>query len=224
MPNIIFIAPLAAGKGAISEYLQDNFNYEHISTGDLFREIIKSGSPLGKEINNIITTGALVDDKTTLEVLNQKLDTLNNDQLFILDGFPRNLNQANLLEEILVQKNINNKIKVIFLNIDYEVARKRSLGRVICPNCKKTYNIYFDKFKPQVANICDNCHTNLVKRSDDTEEIFKKRFETYLKETKDVLKYYQDKNLLYEVNANQDIDDVIKDVLKVINGDKYDKY
>ena len=204
--------------------MQDNFNYEHISTGDLFREIIKSGSPLGKEINNIITTGALVDDKTTLEVLNQKLDTLNNDQLFILDGFPRNLNQANLLEEILVQKNINNKIKVIFLNIDYEVARKRSLGRVICPNCKKTYNIYFDKFKPQVANICDNCHTNLVKRSDDTEEIFKKRFETYLKETKDVLKYYQDKNLLYEVNANQDIDDVIKDVLKVINGDKYDKY
>ena len=224
MPNIIFIAPLAAGKGTISEYLTKNFNYEHISTGDLFREIVKSNTPLGEEINKIIVNGDLVDDNLTLEVLKQKLETLNKEQIFILDGFPRNINQAKLLDEELTKRGINNSIKVIYLNIDYDVAQKRALGRLICPNCKRTYNIYFDKLKPQVANICDDCQSNLVKRNDDTEEIFKKRFDTYLKETKDVIGYYRDKGLLIEVNANQDINDVIKDVIKILSGDKYDKY
>ena len=224
MPNIIFIAPLAAGKGTISEYLTKNFNYEHISTGDLFREIVKSNTPLGEEINKIIINGDLVDDNLTLEVLKQKLETLNKEQIFILDGFPRNINQAKLLDEELTKRGINNSIKVIYLNIDYDVAQKRALGRLICPNCKRTYNIYFDKLKPQVANICDDCQSNLVKRNDDTEEIFKKRFDTYLKETKDVISYYRDKGLLIEVNANQDINNVIKDVIKILSGDKYDKY
>ena len=224
MPNIIFIAPLAAGKGTISEYLTKNFNYEHISTGEIFREIIKSGTPLGEEINKTILSGALINDDLTLQVLNKKLDTLKKDQLFVLDGFPRNINQAKLLDEAIVKRGITKQVIVIFLNIDYDIALKRTLGRVICPNCKKTYNIYFDKLKPKITNICDDCHSNLERRVEDTEETFKKRFDTYLKETKDVLKYYQDKNLLYEVDASQDINDVIKDVLEIVNGDKYDKY
>ncbi len=219
MPNIIFIAPLAAGKGTISEYLSKHLGYEHISTGDLFREIIKSGTSLGEEIKEIIAQGSLVDDDKTFQVLKQKLETLNNNQLFILDGYPRNINQAKLLNKLEL-----NNIVVIFLNLDYDVAKKRALGRIICPNCKKTYNIYFDNLKPKVDNICDECHSKLEKRIDDTEETFKKRFNIYLEETREVISYYKDMNLLKEVNANQDINDVIKDVLKIVNGDKYDKY
>ena len=205
MPNIIFIAPLAAGKGTISEYLSKHLGYEHISTGDLFREIIKSGTSLGEEIKEIIAQGSLVDDDKTFQV--------------ILDGYPRNINQAKLLNKLEL-----NNIIVIFLNLDYDVAKKRALGRIICPNCKKTYNIYFDNLKPKVDNICDECHSKLEKRIDDTEETFKKRFNIYLEETREVISYYKDMNLLKEVNANQDINDVIKDVLKIVNGDKYDKY
>ncbi len=216
MKNVIFIAPLAAGKGTVSDYLVDNYNYEHISTGKLFREIIKTGSELGQEIDRIIMSGALVSDELTIKIFKEKLESLDKNKPFVLDGFPRNLNQAKMLDELLVNMNITNNV-VIFLNIDYDLGLKRTLGRLVCPNCKRSYNIYFEATKPLKDNICDNCKITLERRHEDTEETFKKRFNTYLKETKDVITFYKDNGLLKEVDASKNIEDVINDVLNIIN-------
>lgn len=215
MKNIIFLAPLAAGKGTVSDYLVDNYNYEHISTGELFREIIKTGSDLGQEIDRIIMSGALVSDELTIKIFKEKLESLDKSKPFVLDGFPRNLNQAKMLNELLASTNITNNV-VVFLNIDYDLGLKRTLGRVVCPNCKRSYNIYFEETKPLKDNICDNCEIELERRHEDTEETFKKRFNTYINETKDVITFYKDNGLLKEVDASRNIQDVIEDVLSII--------
>lgn len=215
MKNIIFLAPLAAGKGTVSDYLVDNYNYEHISTGELFREIIKTGSDLGQEIDRIIMSGALVSDELTIKIFKEKLESLDKNKPFVLDGFPRNLNQAKMLNELLASTNITNNV-VVFLNIDYDLGLKRTLGRVVCPNCKRSYNIYFEETKPLRDNICDNCEIELERRHEDTEETFKKRFNTYINETKDVITFYKDNGLLKEVDASRNIQDVIEDVLSII--------
>ena len=177
MKNIIFIAPPAAGKGTQSELLKENYNYAHISTGDLLRDTIKAGSDLGKEIDNIISGGNLISDELMIKILKEALIKLPKEKAFILDGFPRTLNQAEVLNDLL--KEIGAKdIKVIYLNIDEENAMHRALGRTTCSNCKKGYNIYFDTMKPKVDGICDICGEKLDRRKDDNEEAFKIRFKT----------------------------------------------
>jgi len=221
MRNIIFIAPLAAGKGTVSDYLVKHYDYEHLSTGELFREIIRTGSEFGKELDKIILSGALVSDDITIKVFKEKLESFDKNKPFVLDGFPRNLNQAKMLSELLSRMNITNNV-VIYLDIDYELGLKRTLGRVVCPNCKKSYNIYFEETKPLKENLCDDCNIELEKRHEDTEETFKKRFDTYLKETKEVIDYYKDNNIFQIVDASQKIDNVINDVIKIIKEVKND--
>ena len=152
MKNIIFIAPPAAGKGTVSEYLVKNYGYEHLSTGDLLRDEIKSGSELGNQINELITKGNLVNDELITELVSDKLKNLESGKPFILDGFPRTLPQALSLEEIFKKYNITNNI-VIYLNIKEEQALKRVMGRVICSKCKKTYNLNNDNLKPKINDI-----------------------------------------------------------------------
>jgi len=221
MKNVIFIAPLAAGKGTVSEYLVKNYNYEHLSTGELFREIIKTGSEFGKELDKVILSGALISDDITLKVFKEKLESFDRNKPFVLDGFPRNLNQAKMLSELLLNMNIMNNV-VIYLDIDYELGLKRTLGRMVCPNCKKSYNIYFDETKPLKENMCNDCNVELARRHEDTEETFKKRFNTYLEETSAVIDYYKKNGLLQVVDASQRIDNVVKDVVDIIKEAKND--
>ncbi len=207
MKNIIFIAPPAAGKGTVSDYLVSNYNYEHISTGDLLREEIKSGSDLGKEIDEIISNGGLVSDEFMIKLMEEKLTKLDKDKPFILDGFPRTILQAEKLDEMLITNKVINNL-VIYLDISLDEALKRVMGRVICPKCKRSYNLTNDKLKPIKDNICDNCGIELEKRKDDNEETFKIRFESYLKNTKPILDYYKDKNILKWVDATLEMDNM----------------
>lgn len=215
MRNIIFIAPPAAGKGSVSDYLVKSFGYTHISTGDLLREEIKSGSELGKEIDELISSGNFVSDEVIIKMVSSKLDALK-DKLFILDGFPRTLVQAHKLDEMFENNDVSNVI-AIYLDINIEEATKRVLGRMICPKCKKSYHKFNKEFVPKVENICDICGVELEHRSDDNEETFKARFDAYIKNTSPIIDFYRDKGILYEVNAMQTAQNMFNDVVECAN-------
>ena len=210
MKNIIFIAPPAAGKGTQSNMLKEKFGYNHISTGDMLREAINSGSEIGAEVKNIIDKGELVSDDLIIKLVKDKLTSLKG-KPFILDGFPRTLNQAKSLDEILTDDYI-----VIYLDLDESEAINRITGRLTC-NCGKSYNVNIDKLKPKVDGICDNCGSKLIKRDDDNVDAFKVRFNTFIKNTDSILKYYEDKEKLVKIDVNRDVQDIFESILEVIN-------
>jgi len=218
MRNIIFIAPPAAGKGTVSDFLIKNYNYEHLSTGDLLRDEIKSGSELGKEIDSIISGGNLVSDELIVRLMQEKINMININKPFILDGFPRTLVQAKKLDEMLITLGVTNNI-AIYLEIGIEEATKRILGRIVCPKCKRSYNLFNEGLKPKLENTCDDCGVELEKRSDDNEETFKVRFNSYLKNTSPILDYYKDKHLLVSVDATSGLSNMLDEIIKEAKND-----
>lgn len=212
MKNILFIAPPAAGKGTQSDLLVQKYGYVHISTGDLLRNIDPQ-SDLGKEVNELIKMGKLVDDRIVLELLKEKLLSLKSSEHFILDGFPRNLTQAKELEELLSKLNMSLDL-VISLNVPYDIALKRALGRLNCPNCKATYNKFFKPSK--VKDICDVCGSALVSRTDDNPETFKVRYDAYLESTMPLIDYYKNAGKLVEVDG---VNNTFEKIVSVINDD-----
>lgn len=217
MKNVIFIAPPAAGKGTCSEYLIKNLGYEHLSTGDLLREEIASGSDLGKKIDSIISKGNLVDDEFMIKLVQGKLESLDSNQHFILEGFPRTIVQAEKLDNMFQDLNITNVV-VIFLDVDFDLALKRTLGRINCPKCKRSYNLYFEEKKPMKDNICDDCNIELIKRNDDNEESFKVRFDSYMKDANLIIEHYKNLGILKSVKAT-DLDKMLKEVAEVVKND-----
>lgn len=211
MKNIIFIAPPAAGKGTMSEMLGEEYGYEHISTGDLIRAEVKAGN---KELEAIIASGNLVSDEVIFAMLKRKLATISGP--FILDGFPRTLNQCDLYSKLCEEMNIDLGV-AIYLKIDKEVAMKRSLGRLTCKDCKKGFNKYFAEMMPKVDGICDKCGGILESRSDDTEELFNHRFDVYLNEVQSILDYYQNLDLLKLIDVQEKPDQTFALVEKVLN-------
>lgn len=196
--NVILIAPPAAGKGTQAEMLREEYNLYHLSTGDVLREIANSNTEIGKEVKEIIDSGNLISDDLMLEILKEKINSLENNNGIIFDGFPRTINQAEMLSNLL--SSMNQQIDyVIYLDIEKEEAMKRSTGRITCSKCKKIYNIYFDSFNEQ--NKCNECGNMLEKREDDTEEKFNHRFETYIKNTRPVIDYYNAKGYLKVVKS-----------------------
>lgn len=211
MKNVIFIAPPAAGKGTQSERLME-IGYEHISTGDMLREEISKNTVLGKEINEIITNGKLVSDELVFELITNKITNLS--KPFILDGFPRTINQAKLLDELFQKLNITN-YEVVYLDVSLDVALKRALGRLTC-SCGSSYNIYNENLKPKLENICDKCGKVLVKRNDDNEESFKVRFETFLNNIEPIKDFYREKGRLHIIDtmlSTEEVTDRIKEIL-----------
>lgn len=210
--NIIFIAPPAAGKGTQAEMLRDEYNMYHLSTGDLLREISSSNTELGIKIKELIDNGKLIDDELMIKLLKEKLSTVKSNGV-IFDGFPRTIRQAEMLNELL--ESLNEKIDhVIYLEVDKEVALKRATGRVTCPSCGNIYNVYFDNI---IDNKCSNCGTLLTKRMDDTEEKFNNRFDTYISNTKPVIDYYKELNLLHTVSSIGNKLDIFNEIKSIID-------
>ena len=211
MKNVIFIAPPAAGKGIHSDRLVD-LGYEHISTGNMLREEISKESSLGLKIKDIISNGSLVSDEIVFELIQNKLTVL--DKPFILDGFPRTLNQAIFLDNLLSKLNIVD-YEVIYLEITLKEALKRALGRLTC-KCGASFNSEFPKLMPKKEGICDKYGSKLEKRSDDNEESFKVRFETFIKNNKPIKDFYESKNKLHSIDTTidtEEITEMIKDIL-----------
>ena len=213
MKNIIFIAPPAAGKGTQSKLVSEEYNIPHISTGDLLREEVNKKTALGLEIKKLIDEGCLVSDEVITELLTNRLQQADCNNGFILDGYPRNINQAEKLDILLSElgKTVD---AVIYLEVDEELAMKRATGRISCPNCKRSYHKYF--MKPKQDNICDNCGATLISRADDTEDAFKIRYNTYIENTKPLLDFYDKKGVLVRVDANRDASEAFEDIEKVI--------
>lgn len=210
MKNIIFIAPPAAGKGTQSNILKEKYYYAHISTGDMLREAINSGSKLGMDVKNIIDKGELVSDEIIIKLVAEKLASLKG-KPFILDGFPRTLNQAIALEKI-----IDDNYVTIYLDLSEEEAISRITGRLTC-SCGKSYNINIDSLKPKIVGICDACGSNLIKRDDDNVDAFKIRFKTFLDNTEALLDYYNSKNKLVKIDVNREVSDIFNDISGVVN-------
>jgi adenylate kinase len=212
MKNIIFIAPPAAGKGTQSDLLINEYNYSHISTGDLLRTEIANKTSLGLKLEDLMKSGSLIDDDIVTSLLKNTLIKVR--EPFILDGYPRNLKQAVILDELLQE--LNKKIDlVIYLDVSEEVAIKRATGRISCPKCGRIYHKYF--LKPIKDNICDECGTELISRTDDTPETFKVRYQNYVNSTMPLLDYYQNKGLLLKVNANVEKEITFAEIKKVID-------
>ena len=209
--NVIFIAPPSAGKGTQSAILVD-MGYEHISTGDMLRDEISKNSAIGKQIASIMQSGKLVSDEIVYELLKEKLNKI--EKPFILDGFPRTLNQATMLDKLFQELNISN-YEVIYLDITLENALERALGRLTC-SCGASYSKYNEEFKPKVEGICDKCGNKLVSRSDDNEESFKVRYQTFMENTLPIKEFYQSKNKLHNIDTNigkEKIAEKIKEIL-----------
>lgn len=198
MKNIIFVSPPAAGKGTQSKLISKEYNIPHISTGDLLREEIQKKTILGNEIKKVIDTGALVNDNLMSELLFNRLSQKDCENGFILDGYPRNIEQAKIYEEIL--EKLNKDIgKVILLDIDKKTALNRISGRLVCPKCGTSYNVNVKSLSPQKENTCDKCNSKLIKRDDDNIDTFSKRFDIYLEKTNPLLNYYKQKNILEKI-------------------------
>ncbi len=198
--NIIFIAPPAAGKGTFSTMLKEKYGYKHISIGELFRDEVRNKTELGEYLDEKMKRGELVDDSITKKVLENKLSTLNKEESFILDGYPRTMKQVPDYEDILTKLNLNVD-KIIFINIDKKVGLKRKLSRLTCPKCKKGYNSENPNLTPKVENICDDCGSELTTRKDDTKEAYEELYKIYESETKPLIEYFKTKGNLITING-----------------------
>lgn len=213
--NIIWIAPPAAGKGTFSGLLKEKYGFNHISAGDVLREQISLGSDIGKEVESIIAKGEMVDDNLMKRLIETKLKSLDLTIPFMMDGYPRKINQAHDYEEILSSLGLNVD-KVIYINIDKETGLKRVLGRISCPICKKTYNVLTGYNTPKNGKLCDNCNVELISRTDDTKESYEKRFDIYMTETAPVIDYYRKQGKLITIDGTKEPEETLKSLITLL--------
>lgn len=216
--NIILLAPPAAGKGTQAELLTEEYKLNHISTGDLLREASQEQNEFGNKLKIIMESGNLVSDEIVLEVLNRYLDKTDNFNL-LLDGFPRNIYQAEKLDELLKSK--GSKIDYVFLlNVDKDTLLYRITGRRLCKSCGAIYNVNIDPLKPKIDSICDKCGNSLTARKDDNKETFEIRYQEYEKQTKPLIDYYLRQNNLYEIDSSISKEDTFKQIKSIFEQSK----
>lgn len=216
MKNIMFIAPPAAGKGTQAELVVEKYHLPHISTGDILREISKEDSELGHYVYETLASGNLVKDEITYQLIKDRLSKDDCKNGFIIDGFPRTIDQALEYDKILAELGyeVGN---VIYINVDEKVLEKRITGRRICEDCKAVFNINDPANAPQVESVCDNCGGKLYQRSDDNLESFQTRYKTYVEKTEPIINHYREKNVLKEINGDDTVENVFRQVDTIIN-------
>lgn len=211
--NIILFGAPGVGKGTQAERLVKKYNLVHISTGEMFRDAISSNTPLGQLANSYISKGKLVPDEVTIDLVKERLSKKDCKNGFILDGFPRTLFQAECLENLCRELNI--KIDyVIDIEVNSDVLIDRLSGRRVCKNCGSSYHVIFNK--PNKDGICDNCGNGLYTRQDDNKESVMVRLSTYTAQTQPLINYYKEKEMLVEINGQQEIDDVFNEIVDKI--------
>jgi adenylate kinase len=207
--NIIFMGQQGAGKGTVATIVKDKLNLPHISTGDMFREAIKEGTEVGKLAASLINEGNLVPDDVTLRIVKERVAHEDCKDGFILDGFPRNLNQAEMLDSVV-------KIdKVILLDIKDDLTVYRLSARRVCKECAATYNVNPDGFPQPVEGNC-KCGGELYQRDDDKEDAIRERLKIYHTETEPIVEFYEKKGILKKINSSRKIDLIVDDTMKAV--------
>ena len=203
--RLILVGPPGAGKGTQAVHLAKYFKIPHISTGDIFRANLKNGTELGKQAQTFMDRGELVPDSVTNEMVKDRLGNSDVANGFLLDGFPRNTNQAQVLDQILIDKNMPLDA-VLELKIDNAEIIKRLSGRRTCKEWGAPSHVEFEK--PKVAGVCDICQGALYQREDDKEEVLTRRLDIYSEQTMPIIKYYEKFGLLKNISALGDVTEI----------------
>ncbi|MBN4089600.1 adenylate kinase [Mycoplasma enhydrae] len=212
-PNLILIGPPGAGKGSIASLLVKQFNYFQFSTGDMFRQEIKNKTELGKKIQIILDSGKYVDDAITNELVEKKLTELvAQNKPFILDGYPRTIDQAKFLEQLEAKNVIIDKVVVLKITDDQIIERLSK--RRVCPACKTIYHL--ESFPPIDNKFCKKCQAEVIKRPDDEADVVLKRLAIYESQTKCLIDFYKNKNIAIEINSYQEFKKVYSDVKEAL--------
>lgn len=211
--RLLIMGRPGAGKGTQAANIKEYYGIPHISTGDMFRAAIKEGTELGKLAKSYMDKGALVPDEVTIGIVKERLLKDDCKKGFLLDGFPRNVLQAEALDSFMKEQGISLDA-VLDVNVDASILIRRIVGRRICKTCGATYHIDFNK--PKKEGICDNCGTPLIQRADDTIETAGSRLDVYDKQTAPLLAYYEKQNLLKTVNGDQELNKVFEDIKAVL--------
>lgn len=195
--NIILFGAPGSGKGTQAILLSDYLKIRHISLGDILREKVKNGDPLGQEVKKYMEKGVLVPDKLVARVIDENI----NSQGFILDGYPRNLSQAETLEDMVTKKNIDINA-FIFLDVDEQTIVNRLSQRRVCKICGANYHL--KNIPPKNEGVCDICGGKLVQRKDDQPEVIKKRWQVFSEESQKLLNFYRNKGKLIQIDGRGD--------------------
>ena len=208
LKRLVFLGPPGVGKGTQAKMVAEHLHIAHISTGDILREAVKQNTPLAREVRSYMEKGLLVPDGLVLNLLLERLRGSDAAEGYILDGYPRNLKQAEDLQNagITVER-------VVYFNASEEVLVRRISGRRTCRDCGRIYNIYYAP--PKEEGRCD-CGGELFQRNDDTEEVVRARLKEYHAKTAPLVEYYRKKGLLVEVNAEGTPKEVYERLLRVI--------
>ncbi|MBQ7276983.1 MAG: adenylate kinase [Bacilli bacterium] len=213
--RFIIMGPPGAGKGTQAAFIKEYYNIPHISTGDMFREAMRNETKVGIEAKKYIDKGMLVPDSVTNALVKERLSQADCKKGFLLDGFPRNIPQAEALDQIF--KDLNIKLDaVINIDVDFSVLVDRVVGRRVCPKCGASYHI--TNLKPKKDGICDVCGSELIQRKDDTEETIKTRLDVYSNQTKPLLDYYKKQNLVKTINGVGDVNAIFEDIKNSVGG------
>lgn len=212
--RIVLLGAPGSGKGTQAKLLIDKYNVPQISTGDLLRAAVVAQTPLGRQAKAIMDAGQLVPNDIVLGMIKERLlnpDTRNG---FILDGFPRNVEQAEALDNLLDSMDQPLE-KAILIDVDFDVLMQRLTGRLTCNGCGAVYNLYTNP--PTMDDQCDDCGNSLHHRSDDNEETIGKRLRVYETQTQPVVDYYDSQNILNAVEGKGDIQDIFNDIIRALN-------
>lgn len=213
--NIFIMGAPGSGKGTFSSKIKEEYNLNHISTGDIFRANISQGTELGLQAKAYAEQGKLVPDEITNKMVKDYLATLSDKKNgYLLDGYPRTLDQAKAFEEMTDGTDLAVDV-ILAMDVPTDVLTRRITGRRTCKDCGEIYNIYSKPTK--VEGVCDRCGGELTQRKDDNEESLKVRLDEYSNNTEPVIDYYEKKNMVSHINADASMDEIwssIKEALK----------
>ncbi|GIW21913.1 MAG: adenylate kinase [Candidatus Sericytochromatia bacterium] len=213
--HILFLGPPGSGKGTQSKILENKFGILQISTGDILRKAIENKTDLGNKAKSFMDEGKLVPDNLMIELIKEVFSQENFTDNWLMDGFPRTLNQAVAFDNLLSE--LNKKLDVaIEVDVNKDLLIKRITGRRICRNCQAPYHIDFKK--PKVDDICDYCGSNdIYQRNDDKEEVVLNRLKVYKEQTLPLIDYYKKKNIYFKVDGSKNIDEITSEIVTIIN-------
>ena len=214
MRGIILLGAPGSGKGTQAKKLTVSFSIPQISTGDMLREAVKSGTEMGRQAKTFMDQGGLVPDEVVIGIVKERLQEKDCEKGFILDGFPRTIPQAEALDRVL--KELGKEISsVLSLEVDEEEILERLSGRRTCSGCGAMYHVRFNP--PKTEGRCDKCGGTLLQRDDDKEETVRARLVNYKRSTEPLINFYQETGKLHAVKASGDIGAIFEQILKVLH-------
>ena len=207
MNNFVFLGPPGAGKGSLAVKVAEDYKIPHISTGDIFRANIKAQTPLGVKVKAIIDSGSLVSDELTFELVKDRLAQDDCKNGYILDGFPRTIPQAEMLDGLVAD------LKVVNFNIADEIVIRRLSTRRVCKACGANFNVL--TLPPKVEGVCDKCGGELYQRDDDKQESIMHRMDVYREQTEPLINYYKNKGKITDLDASIETDILLGEFKKI---------